>query len=169
MRVPNEHGIQDQGTHFQQILNGLRRDKLSRGCLEQILLAVGHVEIAFSIQAPDVAGGKPAIRRNHGARVRRLLVIAFHDAWAMHKNLAVLRNTHAHVLDGLPYGAYSVGARIIRAHDRRSLRQAVSLIDRHAHGPEKFSKFGGKWSAARNECPEAATNPVADFRIYNEV
>ena len=54
-------------------------------------------------------------------------------------------------------------ARIIRADHRRSFRQAISLIDRHAHGPEKFRELAGKRPAAGNECAEPAADAFANF------
>ena len=60
-RVAEEDGLTDERIGAERGLDRLRRDLLAAGRHQQFFLAIGDLEIAGLVEAPDVAGVKPAV------------------------------------------------------------------------------------------------------------
>ena len=60
----------------------------------KVLLAVGDVEEAALVDAPDVAGVEPAVLVEHLGGRLGVVVVAAHDARAPDEDLAVLGDAH---------------------------------------------------------------------------
>ena len=61
MLVADERGLGDKHAVLELVFDGLRRDHLAAGGLEQFLLAVGDEEEAVGVEVGDIAGAEPAI------------------------------------------------------------------------------------------------------------
>src|SRR6476661_285497 len=116
-----------------------RRDVLAAGGLEDVLLAVGDVEEAALVDAPDVAGVEPAVLGQHLGGRLGVVVVAAHDAGALDEDLTVLvgdadlragqRPAHRAVLVRAVLGG-------VHRRARGRLGQAVALLDEQADRPE---------------------------------
>ena len=60
MLVADQRGLRHQDGVLQLVFDGLRRDQLAAGGLEQFLLAVGDVEESVVVEVADIAGAEPA-------------------------------------------------------------------------------------------------------------
>src|SRR5215472_4490861 len=166
--ITNNNVVQDVRAGLQNVFNRLRRDKFSTGGLDQIFFAVGDVQIAVGIQIPDVAGAEPAVLGKHFARGFRILVITLHHTRTLHLNLAVFRDAHLHVGDRLTGTPRSVVRKVV-GNNGRSFGQAVSLIDRHADGPEEFCKFLGKRRSTGANLAKSPAEAGADFLVHKPI
>ncbi len=61
MLVADQRRLATSMTVLQLVLDGLRRDQLAAGGLQQFLLAIGDVEEAVLIEVRDIAGAEPAV------------------------------------------------------------------------------------------------------------
>jgi len=110
-------------------------------------LAVRDVQVAVRISRP-ISPSSSHPTREIISYVLPASRIALHHARAVHENLTVSRNatsTWESVSRRFPT-LFAFGNS--RSH-RRSLGQPISLIDRHAHGPEEFGEFARERSARR--------------------
>ena len=145
------------------ILDRLRCYIFSAGCLEQVLLAVGDLQIAVGAQLPDVSRIEPAVND----RFRRLflhLVIALHDVRPADQDFPILGNLDLHVLDDLPRGAETDAIPLGAGNDWRGLGQPVGFANRNSDSVEKLRQVLGQRCGAGDEVANPAAEPASQFR-----
>jgi len=81
--IADDHGVEDVGTGFQRVFDGLRGDEFSSGGFEKIFLAVGDEEVVIFVEVADVSGFEPAVVEKNLARGFGRFEIALHDARAL--------------------------------------------------------------------------------------
>src|SRR5260370_420700 len=129
-----------------------------------MFFARGDEEVVVGVEIADVAGVKPPFFVDYFTRGVRTFVIALHHAWTFGEDFAVFRDANENVGNGSP-GAAAAILRIIGGEDRRSLRQAVALVNGNADGPEKFGEFLGKGRAAGENHAQFSACSSADFFV----
>ena len=126
-------------------------------------------QVAVVIQLADVAGAEPAVRRKNFARLFGLAVIALHHARPFHQYFPVFRDAQLHMRNRPPHRSHFIRPGQIRRHNRRSLRQPISLIHRQIHRPEKFRKLPRERRSARTERANAPADSFANLRVDQSV
>src|SRR5260370_26573273 len=129
-----------------------------------MFFAIGDEEVVVGVEIADVAGVKPAFLVDDFTRGVRTFVITLHHARTFGEDFAVFRYANENVGNGSP-GAAAAILRIIGGEDRRSLRQAVALVNGNADGPEKFSEFLGERRTAGENHAQFSACSGADFFV----
>src|SRR5260370_8918616 len=129
-----------------------------------MFFAIGDEEVVVGVEIADVASVKPPFFVDYFTRGVRTFVIALHHAWTFGEDFAVFRDANENVGNGSP-GAAAAILRIIGGEDRRSLGQAVALVNGNADGPEKFSELLGKGRAAGENHAQFSACSGADFFV----
>jgi hypothetical protein len=91
----------DPAVLLEPVLQIGRRDVLSAGGDDDVLLATGDVEEAVLVDPAQVAGVEPAVDEDLGRRAV-FLAVAAEDVRAADEHLAVLGDPCLHPLDRLP-------------------------------------------------------------------
>ena len=89
--VADHDRVGDVGGELQLVLELRRRDVLAAGGDDDVLHAVGDLEIALVVDEADVAGMQPAVAQRLGGFVR-LVVVAHEDVRAAQQDLALRRD-----------------------------------------------------------------------------
>src|SRR5437899_5993503 len=163
--VAHEHGVEDVGTGPERVFDGLWSDEFSSRGLQQIFFAVGDEEIVVLVHVADVAGAKPTIFAENFARGFGIFVVALHDARTFHEDFSILGGADLNIGNGFAGTAHAIHG-VVAGHNRRSFRATVTLIDRDAHGPEKFGEIFGKRRAAGRDDAQTAPGSYTDFLVY---
>src|SRR6266481_8345297 len=82
--IAQDHGIENVGAGLESVFDGLRGDEFAGGGFQQVFFSVGDEEIAVFVHVADVAGAEPAIFAEYLAGGFGILVVALHDAGALH-------------------------------------------------------------------------------------
>ena len=162
-RVADDDCVCDVRRGFERVFDRSGRDKLSCGCFQQLLFAIGDDQVAVFVETADIAGAKPSVGGEDLASGFGLVVIALHDVRAFDQNFSVLCNFYLNVRNRAADGADFVCGRSIRGDDGRSLGESVALMNCHADGPEKFRELRRERRAASGESLGTAAEPFANF------
>src|SRR6476661_8280839 len=143
-----------------------RRDVLAARGLEDVLLAVGDVEEAALVDAPDVAGVEPAVLGEHLGRRLGVVVVAAHDARPSDEDLAVLlRDAHLGARQRPADRAVLVRAVVgcVDGRAGRRLGQAVALLDEQADRAEPPRDVGVERRGPADHEAHAAAETLLDL------
>src|SRR6266540_2391081 len=132
-------------------------------------LPIGDREEAVRVDLADVAGVEPAFRVDRLRRRLRLAEVALHHVRAAGQDLAVIRDSDLDVGKGAADGPQPPGIRAVDGDHRRSLGQAVSLVDRHARAEEELGEVARERGAPRDGKAEARPERVTDLRQHELV
>ena len=166
--VAEDDRFGDERAPLEDGLDRLRRDLLSAGRHQQILLAIGDRQVAVGVDRADVAGVKPAVLEDLG-RGLRLVVVAAHDVRAAREDLAVGRDLQLDVGQPAADGADARRLGRIDGQDRGGLGEAVAFDDRQPHGMEELRDARRQRRAAGHDQPEPASDAVADLGEHEAV
>src|ERR1051325_2059380 len=151
-----QHHLVHEARGFNRLFDRLRRDVLATGSLEQLLLAIRNAQEAVLIDRADVAGLEPAVAREHGSRLVRLVVITAHHVWTTHFDLAVFGNANVDVRNCFTNRADAIVFDPARGDDGRRLSQAITLDNRNAGADVDVRKFLWQSSATGNQQSQAS-------------
>ena len=153
--VAVDHRLGDLRLQRQQALDARRRHHVAARILDEVLLAVGDLDVAVGIDQADVAGVQPAVLDRRGG-CRLVVPVAGHHQLAAHQDLAVLGDADLDVgerrADRVELGAVGAVAR----DDRRRLGLAVALQQAHAERREEHGDLVVERRAAGDERLEPA-------------
>ena len=141
--VADGAGLPHQRVLLEQVLEVGRRDVLTAGGDDQLLLAVDDADVAVAVNGPDVAGVQPTVGVNCLCGLLWLLVVALGDVSAAHQQLAVIRegDLDAGVRDA--HGPVSVGVEGGReGRTDGGLRHTPALYQVEADGLEELDHLG---------------------------
>ena len=175
-RIDDEHGldpfftacrdadgsrIADAGNSIEHALDVLGEDVQPFGRHDHFLLAAPDEQLAVPVDFADVARAEPAVfegtRRFAGG-----VEVASRHVLAAHENFAVLRDFHLDARDGFPDRALLGTEWMIEGHNRRRLREAVTLNhDESQLGPEGF-QLAFERRRADDERPEFESEEPVD-------
>src|SRR6195256_4388757 len=126
--VPEHHRLGDPSLTPELGLHGARRDVLPTGGLEQVLLAIGDLQVTAFVQLADVPSFQPAVDKGLRRRLG-ILEIALEDVVAFDQDLAIRGDLYLDPGQGKRHGSEMRGPWAVERGGRRGLRQAVALKD----------------------------------------
>jgi len=162
--IADDHGVEDVGTGFQRVFDGLGSYEFPRGGFEEIFFAVGDEEVVVLVEVANVAGFEPAVVGENFTGGFGRFEITLHDARALSENFAIVGDADLNVGNGAA-GAAGTILRMIAGENGRSFRQAIALIDGNSDGPEKFAEILGERSTAGKNGAKVAAGAGANFGI----
>src|SRR5439155_25995343 len=107
-------------------------DVLSARGLDEVLLAIGDLQVAFGIDLPDVPRVQPAVGVDRLARGIGLVVIAPHDVRPPGQDLAVRGDLDLYAGDAFPHRPEHGAVGGVEGQHRGRLGEAVPFDDRQA-------------------------------------
>src|SRR5438270_1568538 len=126
--VADHDHLADQLAHgLERVLDRLRSDVLAARGLDQVLFAIGDLQVSVGIDLADVAGVEPAVLVDHFRRRLGLAEIAAHDVAPSLEDLSVGGDLHFHTGKGPADGAELVLPRQIHAGEGDGLGQPIAL------------------------------------------
>src|SRR5581483_6274577 len=161
--VAEQHGLLDIRTVLQQRLDRLRRDFFPVRQDENVLLAVGDLEVAVRRQFADVARMEPTLGIYSFCGRVRLVPVAFHTTGAAHQDLAVLRELEFDAGQQRADRADALLAGPVDG-DNAGFGEAVAFQQVYADAEEEGRGHRVEWRAAGDEIAQASAGHfLADF------
>ncbi len=171
LMLSHDHHLVNVLRLAQLVLKYLRSHVFACRQFENILLAVGNLQVAASHHLADVARVEPAVAVYHLCCVFGVFVVAHHHVRSAGQNLAVLGNHHLGAAQGGAYGAetHQVVDRVVDGDNRRSLAEAVAFIYVHSGGAEEAHQAFGNAAASADDDHTAAAEFLAPVAVDHTV
>ena len=170
--VAVDHRLGDLRALGQERLDPCRRDVVAARVDDQILLAIGDVQLPVGVDAADIAGVEPAVAQHRGGGLR-IAPVAQHQERATHHDLAVAGDLEFDLGQRLAHGVHLGAAGAVDADQRCGFGLAVALIDRKAQSGEEQADLGIERCAARDQrlhaAAEALAQTAADQRVAHPI
>src|SRR5439155_5528048 len=168
--LAQDHDLRNVRVPLEQIFQLLRGDELPSRSLEQILLAPGDGEESVGVDCAQVAGAKPAIHEGPAVLFVET-VITGRDVRSADQDFPsrapflvdrFFCELHLDAGDGSAHGPKLDAPGIVYRDGRRSLGQAVTLIDWDSHGPEELGELSRQRRRPRENRCRPPAQPRAD-------
>ena len=127
----DDDGGRNERAGLELVLDRLGGDELTARRLEQVLFAVGDLEIAVGVDFADVAGVQPTVDQGRCGRLG-VLIVALHDVGPADQDLTVVGDLDLDVANDLTDGAEAGLSRLVDGDDGRGLGEAVGFVDSEA-------------------------------------